>query len=1156
MSRLVATTRRPRLAPLAAAVAAALLCPLSAGAAPALDYYQYSGAVSTWPTDLFPVSTTSPTLDLGSNTLGVGNGATGSFSALAGSWLMAGQLSVANGGPGVTGTFIATGSAARVDLGGTQNRLEVGNWGQGSATISGGALLDATVNAAACSVAGAWCNNFIGNAAGSTAALTVTGAGSELKVLRYLGVGHVGVFTQAVDGFDFGTPGGTTRAQVNVLAGGTLRSQNTSIGNGPSNTAALGTERSFVDVVIDGSGSQWIVSRNSVDNGVAQFSLASHANATATMQIRNGGKLQIDGSGSAGPFDGSSIGLRGVATVTVTGAGSSFEIVSSRNPYINIGASFATGRGTLEVLDGGTVSSLYMSVGRNGGNGTLRVDGAGSLLTLAGVGVAVANSTATGAPAGMSIGRDGGTGNATVSGGGRLLITDNGGDGRASTFSPGLTLGRGVGGTGSLTITGPGSKVEIVATSLGLAAGQPDNFNPFVGVGYDNPGTSTGTLRVENGGKLILAGNAVSTVANARATTLNIGGRSGTAGNGSATVTGLGSEIRLDGYDALINVGRTAGASGRLDVLDQAQVFSISMAVGVNAPGTVNIDNASIALAGHRTDSSAVGAGVTIGRGVGGVGVLNLRNAATLTISPTVLNSGMSVGGDPFASGGSGTVTLTGGSSIVFGGALTGNGLSVARSGTGSVALTGASFIDVGTLGTADFGREASAVASLSLIGGSSLRANEVAIGGRSDTLAGGSATATVSGAGSVLRAQGASGFISVGRGGEGDLQVSNQASVAGIVLNVGRAVGGVGTMTVDNASITMSGQQTSGSAVGAAVSIGNRGGTGTLDLVNNSQLTISNPGSEGVRLNVGGTSLNPGGTGHLNVSNSTITMSAPGGVSRATIGRDGTGIASFSAGSRLDNAGGEVIIAGEPGSVGQLTLASGSVLNAAYVGVGSKPGGIDGGTGTLIVNDSTVNTTTLEIGSLSKLGGSGGVINGFIINRGTISPGNSPGRLIVNGGINMATGAKLVLDVESDGSGGFRIDELVLTSGTTYNFAAVAVTFNFLGSTDPQAFANTGGLALDSFLRVRDAGVDSPLSTSFAPGTSYQGLFSQASFGAASPSYTISNLNLANNGNSNGSFGSFTATPVPEPAAWLMMALGLAAVGRLTRRRPARSAA
>lgn len=1154
MPRLATTTRRPCLAKLAAAVAAALLCPLSAGAALALDYYQYSGAVSTWPVNLFPVSTTSATLDLGRNTLGVGNGATGSFSALAGAWLQAGQLAVANGGPGFVGSFNAS-SGAQVDLGGSLNRLEVGNWGIGSATISGGARLDATVNAGACNAVGAWCNNFIGNAAGSNATLTVTGAGSEVKLLRYLGVGSVAVFTQAVDGFNFGTPGGTTRAEVNVLAGGTLRSENTSIGNGPSNTAALGTERSFADVVIDGTGSQWIVSRNTVSNTAASINFATHANATATMQIRNGGKLRVDGSGSAGPYDGIGIGTAGTATVTVSGANSTLEIGSSLNPYINLGASSATGRGTLNVLSGGTVRSLYMNVGRRGGDGTLLVDGAGSQLLLTGVGVAVAGTDAFGTPAFVSIGRDGGTGRATVSGGGRLLISDDGGDDRAGNGSPGLALGRGIGGNGSLTITGPGSTVEIVARTLGLAAGQPDNFNPFVAVGYDNPGTSTGTLRVENGGKLILTGNAVSTVANSRTTSLNIGGRNGTAGNGSAIVTGAGSEIRMQGNDTYIGVGRTAGSTGRLDVLDQAQVSSISMVVGVNATGTLNIDNASIVLAGHRTNTDpAVGAGVNIGRGVGGVGVLTMRNAATLTITPTLLTSGMSVGGDQFASGGSGTVTLSGGSSIVFGGTLSGNGFSVGRSGIGSVVLTGTSFIDVGLLGTADFGRELGGIGNLSLASGSSLRANEVAIGGRSDTVAGGSATASVSGAGSVLRAQGASGFISVGRGGAGDLQVSNQASVAGIVLNVGRAAGGVGTMTVDNASIAMSGQQTSGNAVGAAVSIGNRSGNGTLDLVNNSQLTISNPGNEGVRLNIGGTSLNPGGTGQLNVIGSTITMSAPGGLSRATIGRDGSGAASFSAGSRLDNAGGEVIIAAEPGSVGQLTLASGSVLNASYVGVGSKPGGIDGGIGSLIVNDSTVNTTTLEIGSLSKLGGSSGVINGFIINRGTISPGNSPGRLIVNGGIEMTDGARLVLDVEADGAGGFRIDELVLTRGTTYDFAAVAVTFNFLGSTDPEAFASSGAMALDSFLRVRDAGVDSPLSSSFAPGTSYQGLFSQASFGATSPTYAISNLNLTNDGS--GSFGSFTATPVPEPAAWLMMALGLVAVGTVARRRPVRSAA
>ena len=114
--------------------------------------------------------------------------------------------------------------------------------------------------------------NLVGNAAGSTGTLTVTGSGSELRALRSFGVGQVAVFTQALNGFTFGTPGGTTNAFVNVLAGGTLLTQQVSVGRGPNQAGATGTERGFGNVVIDGAGSRWIVTpTNTVENGGAGF---------------------------------------------------------------------------------------------------------------------------------------------------------------------------------------------------------------------------------------------------------------------------------------------------------------------------------------------------------------------------------------------------------------------------------------------------------------------------------------------------------------------------------------------------------------------------------------------------------------------------------------------------------------------------------------------------------------------------------------------------------------------------------------------------------------------------------------------------------------------------------------------------------------------
>lgn len=1084
--------------------------------------------------------------------VGNGAGATGTLNVLNLGRVVSGGLNIGvNGGHG---TMMVDGATVEINNG-FYGRVLVGTAGVGLLTIANGGLVDATLNPGAC--VGVWCGNLVGYRAGATGTLTVSGAGSELRTLRNFNVADVWV-----DQFG-GTPGANTTGTINVLAGGTLRTQGATLGSGNGGPLALGTEQSFANVLIDGVGSKWVVSRNTVDNtGAAIMSVGGHANAITNVTVSGGGLLRIDGTGGPGPNDGITIGPLGKGTVVVSGNGSRLE-TAGIGRFINVGATSVTGDGSFQVLAGATAESLFFNVGRNGGKGDFLIDGAGSQLTLSGVELNPAPGSF--GTAGASIGRNGGTGTATVRNGGRWLITDGGQDSRSINSSPGLAVGRDANGQGILTVTGAGSTVEVVSTSLGLAPGVADNFNPFVTIGgRGNAATSTGTLTVSDGGKFILSGNAVSTVTNGRSTNLQIGGRSvpasGTCtdciGTGIATVTGPDSEIIVQGYDAYIGVGRTLGSSGTLNVLNGGKVSSTSMLAGADAVGTINVSNGQIALAGHRTDSSAVGAGVTIGRGANAVGTLNLSNASLLTIDSTVLSGGMSVGGDQFLAGGTGNVTLSGGSSILLGGPVAGGSILVGRSGTGTMNLAGASLVDVGNTRTFSLGTQPGGNGILSVVGGSKVLANVINIGGDSDTAAGGLGSATLSGLGSEIRASGDRGFIGVGRSAVGTLTVANQGKVAAITMSVGRSGGGSGTLSVNNGTLEFAGQQTAGNLVGAGLAIGSGGASGSVSITNNSVVTMTNPGSAGAYLVLGGSTIYPQGTGNLNVSGaSQINLVAAPGLARVRIGHDGTGVATFSGASLLDAGDGDVIIAGEPGSTGLLTLNTGSVLNAGYVGVGSKPGGVNGGVGTLIVNDSTVNATTLEIGSLSLLAGNGGRINGHIINRGTIGPGNSPGRLIVDGRIELADQGTIVLDVEDDGAGGFKVDELVLVKGTTYDFGAVMVTFNFIGTTDPNAFANTGALDLDTFLRVSEDGVDSTgLSADFTGGATWESLFTQATFTAASTTYDITSLDLRTD--TSGTFG-ITAVqmPVPEPATWLMSLAGLLVIGAWSRRRVVRAA-
>ena len=1157
----------PALRPLALAAAALLGAHLPAQA----QYYDYSGVVLTSPTDVFPIDVFSAALDLRPNMLFVGVGAAGSFSAFAGADLQANNLVLGTSGSG-NGSFSVEGNyesntSALVELVGTGVRLDVGSWGTGLLTVTKGALLDASVDTSGC---GGGCWSIVGNSAGSTGTLQVQGSGSEVRLLGLI-VGQTSVFTVAGgSSADFGTPGGTTNAFVDVLAGGTLRTQNTVVANNNASPNGLGTEKANGTVTVSGAGSQWIVGRNTLNNSAALLTIGSGVGANGLVTVSNGGKLQIDGTGSSGPNDGISIGTTGKGKLVVTGAGSQVQ-TGGVNHFINVGATSATGEGTFEILAGASASTLYLNVGRNGGNGTLTISG-GAQLTQSGVGTN--QSAGSNGPAFAHIGRNtgggGGTGTVTVSSGGQWTISDGGGDGRVSQSSPGLTLGRGANSNGTLTITGTGSKVEISSSSQSPAPGSGDNYNPFVGVGYDNPTTSSGTLTVSAGGQLILTGNALSTVANPRSTQLAIGGRGDALpATGTATVTGAGSKISVGGTDALIAVGRGVlggqQGHGTLNVLDQAVVESTSLVVGAYGIGTVTIDNASVALSGYRTDTNpAVGAGMSVGRGSGGNGTLTMSNGATLTITPTVYTSGFTIAGDSFGNGGTGTVTMSGGSSIVFGGSLVGNGFSVGRTGNGTLDMSGASFVDMGTLGVAEFARDPGGVANATLSGGSWLRANQIQFGGRNDVDAGGWAKATVTGAGSELRAEGDTARVSVGRGGTGDLTLSDGAKLSATFLNIGRAATGNGTLLVDNATVELSGQKNlSGTDFGAAMSVGTRGGTGVASITNGSTVNITNLGSAGAALTVGGNPDNPLGTGTLTVSNgSQIKLQAAPGLATVRVGHDGSGTLALADGSSLKAGDGNVYVAAQAGWVGTLSLSNGSTLEAGFVGIGvsAKYDGVaqaNGGTGVLVLNNSTLRTAGFELGAGSVLKGDGGTIEiipstGDVVIGGTIEPGNSPGRLRIRCNIIMLAGSRIILEVQGNGSSlsDYGIDQLIIDGSASFNLASAQIEFSFLGNTNPNQFAAIGGMNLDNFFRAETGATTAGLSTVFAPGQTWANVVDTSTITAVSqdPSFSSIQISYTSDGNMN-------VVAVPEPSSWVLMFTGLAAVGAVSRRRRAQQA-
>jgi T5SS/PEP-CTERM-associated repeat protein/autotransporter-associated beta strand protein len=165
--------------------------------------------------------------------------------------------------------------------------------------------------------------------------VTVTGTGSQWNVNGYL----------LLDNF-------SDSDTLSIQNGGT-------VSNFAGYVGALGTGT----VTVNGAGSSWI------NSDVLYIGYGSDGNGT--LNIQNGGAVR-NPSGF--------IGYNGIGTVTVDGAGSSWT--NSGTFYVG-GSSGSTG--TLNIQNGGTVSNTIGYVGYSGGTGTVTVDGAGSSWTSSGI---------------------------------------------------------------------------------------------------------------------------------------------------------------------------------------------------------------------------------------------------------------------------------------------------------------------------------------------------------------------------------------------------------------------------------------------------------------------------------------------------------------------------------------------------------------------------------------------------------------------------------------------------------------------------------------------------------------------------------------------------------------------------------------------------
>ena len=246
-------------------------------------------------------------------------------------------------------------------------------------------------------------------------------------------------------------------------------------------------------------------------------------------------------------------------------------------------------------------------------------------------------------------------------------------------------------------------------------------------------------------------------------------------------------------------------------------------------------------------------------------------------------------------------------------------------------------------------------------------------------------------------------------------------------------------------------------------------------------------------------------------------------------------------------------------------TIQAGSVFGIGHDGTQST-----GGRGTVYVNTgSSITATNVYIGENGCLGGSGGVIHGNLVMdgntgilgcnppifgvldfgiQGILNPGRSPGRLVIDGILDYISGT-IILEIASDGHGGFVTDELVFTSGHTLDFTNVNIVYSFLGDANPELFAASTNVdtpwVLDTFFKIAadsssPPSADQGISSILDPGQTLDDLFAGSEYAAQSPTYVIEEFTF----DPNEGVTSIVATPVdngnvPEPGTLLLVLLG-----------------
>lgn len=399
---------------------------------------------------------------------------------------------------------------------------------------------------------------------------------------------------------------------------------------------------------------------------------------------------------------------------------------------------------------------------------------------------------------------------------------------------------------------------------------------------------------------------------------------------------------------------------------------------------------------------------------------------------------------------------------------------------------------------------------------------------------------------GVVLNTGTASGtLLTLGNGGVGsvliDSTVSDDLGSSGAALAFNGTTGSVLTLSGSN---TFRGGLNAGTntSAGATVNLRNSKALGAAGATTNSNRVFAGNAFElqnniaivGEALQIGGAGVNGNGAlrnvsgtnawaGTITLSDNNSTIKSEAG--KLTLSSSGSNAVTGNFNLTLDGAG-AIVIAGSvtTGPTGSVTK---NGLGIATLGGANTYGGATViNAGTLLINGSLSASSAVALNT-GTLGGTG-TINGLVTTSGTgstISPGNSPGVLTLNGGLDATAGAKFVFEL------GTSPELLSLGSGVlTGSSFAGGLVFNF---------SDGGGLVAGSPYTLITFGS--------AVGLNYSDLFADIL-----PSGYILDSSFGTGGFQINGTSLQVQFAVPEPSTLLMLGMGglLLSGGRFCRRK------